>query len=439
MLKYIKIFLISFLIYFLSWFLLFKFEINSLPLQSEDVIPSIFTSITIVKERTIYLNSYYEMMIGKYPQPDDPSLTPFYLRKIGSNYVSAFPIMSSLVALPVFLIYLPFVSTLSWNDVYYLSHLSGSFVMASCLVLLYYFFHEVLKTSNKISNILIIIYGFATINFPLISQALWQHGTVQFFLILSLIFWMKEKYFLTFLFLGFAVLSRPTAGIVLIILGLYLLYNKKLTWNLVQKVSLGLIIPVSFFLFYNYTYYQDISNQGYSSQLSNSWLGNFPESFIGMWISPSKGLLVYSPIFIFSLFGLYHGFKKNSLVSISFWVILLHTLVLSKWKHWYGGFGFGYRMASDILPFFIIPLWYLFNEYYEKIKTKVILVLAISVSIQLSGMAFFDSIWHNAYDTGFRNTSWLWSINNSEAIFNVRRVMVKLNLIDKACDKCEGN
>lgn len=437
--RYLKVFFISFFIYFFSWFVLFKLDVNSLPLQSEDVIPSIFTSISIVKNQTIYLNDYYQMMVGRYPQPDDPSLTPFYLRKVGDNFLSAFPIMSSLVALPVFIFYLPFIQVLSWNDIFYLSHLSGSFVMASCLVLLFYYFHEVLKTSNKISLLLCLVYGFATINLPLISQALWQHGTVQFFLILGLIFWSKEKYFWTFLFLGFGVLSRPTAGIVLVILGIFLLYNKKLSWNLVKNVSFGILVPVLFFLFYNSFYYQDLSNQGYSSQMSNSWLGNFPESFIGMWLSPSKGILVYSPILLFSLIGIYQGFKRNSLVSISFWVILLHTLVLSKWKHWYGGFGFGYRMVSDILPFFIIPLGYLLTEYYQKIKTWFMVLVFISVTIQISGLAFFDSIWHSAYDTGFRNTNWLWSIKDSEAAFNYRRVLVKMKLLDKACEKCEGN
>lgn len=437
--RYFAIFTGSFLIYLFSWLLLFKLGINSLPLQSEDVIPAIFTSISIVREQTLYLDSHYEMMVGRYPQPDDPSLTPFYLRKIGDNYISAFPLMSSLISLPVFLIYLPFVGVLSWNDIFYLSHLSGSFVMASCVVLLYYFFRKVLGSSEKISLLLISVYAFATINLPLISQALWQHGTVQFFLILTLIFWTKEKYFWTFLFLGFAILSRPTAGIVLIILSIYLLYQKKLSWKLVKDCSLGFFVPVMFFLFYNFTYYQDFSNQGYSSQLSNSWLGKFPESFFNMWLSPSKGILVYTPVFIFTLIGIYQGLKKNSLVFISFWVILLHTLVLSFWKHWYGGFGFGYRMASDVLPFFIIPLWYLLEKYYEKIKTKFLAVLAISITIQVSGLAFFDSIWHSAYDTGFKNTSWLWSFQDSEAVFNIRRVMVKMDLLEKACEKCEGN
>ncbi|NBO17471.1 MAG: hypothetical protein EBV07_01090, partial [Proteobacteria bacterium] len=106
--KYLRIFFITFLIYFFSWFASFKFGINSLPLQSEDVIPSVFTSIVMFQEKTLYLNSYYGMMVGKYPQPDDSALTPFYLRKVGENYISAFPIMSSIISFPVFILYLPF-------------------------------------------------------------------------------------------------------------------------------------------------------------------------------------------------------------------------------------------------------------------------------------------------------------------------------------------
>lgn len=437
--RYLKLFLFSFAIYFFSWFLLYKLGINSLPIQSEDVVPSVFTGITIVEEKTLYLNSYYEMMVGRYPQPDDPSLTPFYLRKVGDNYLSAFPIMSSVISFPVFYIYSLFVNIYSWSDIFYLSHLSGSFILSSCVILLYYYFEKILRVSNKMNLVLISIYAFATINLSLISQGLWQHGAVQFFIILGLIFWSKERFFWSYLFLGFAILSRPTAAIVLIVLGLFMLYQRKITYKLILNSALGLLIPVLFFLFYNFTYYQSFSNQGYSSQLENSWLGNFPESFFGMWLSPSKGILIYTPVFLFSLIGIYQGFKNNSLIRISFWVILLHTLVLSKWKHWYGGYGFGYRMVSDILPFFIFPIWYLLENFYERVKKAIVLTLSLSIIIQISGLVFFDSIWHNAYDTGFRNTSWLWSIKDSEAAFNIRRVLVKVNLLDKACDKCEGN
>jgi len=109
--RYLWIFLVSFLIFFGAWFTLYKLEINSLPIQSEDIVPSVFTGISIVRDKTIYLDNYYSMMVSKYPQPDDASRTPFYLKKVGEHYLSAFPILSSLITLPIFRIvdlFLPF-------------------------------------------------------------------------------------------------------------------------------------------------------------------------------------------------------------------------------------------------------------------------------------------------------------------------------------------
>jgi len=435
--KTLVIFFVSFLVYFFTWFGLYKTEINSLPLQSEDIVPSIFTGISIVKENTIYLNNYYEMMTSKYPQPDNPSNTPFYLKKVGDNYLSAFPILSSIVALPVFYIYLQFTGIVTWEDAYNLSHLSGAFVMSLATVLFYYFLENVLKISRKNSILLTLVFSLATINLPLISQGLWQHGVVQVFSILGLIFFYKRNYFLMSLFLGFGILARPTAVIVLIILGIFMIIKKELSLKSFLYSLLGVIIPASFFVVYNQFYYQDISNQGYAGQLLNSWIGNFPESFFGIWLSPSKGILVYSPVLIFSLIAIYKGYKKEEYLKISFWVILIHTLVLSKWKHWYGGFGYGYRMISDIIPFLVLPLAYLLQNYYEKVKKWFFITLVISLIIQAAGLIFFDSIWHNAYDTGFKNTSWLWSLENSEAAFNLRRVLVKGGFLERACEKCE--
>ena len=406
-------------------------------MQSEDIIPTVFTGVSLVENHSIYLNKYYEMMVSKYPQPDDSSLTPYYLKKVGDNYLSAFPIVSAFISLPIFIIYKIFVSQISWSDIFILSHLSGAFIVSLSLVLFYYFLKEILKISQKNSILLTLVYGFGTINFSLVSQGLWQHGAVQLFSILGLIYFYKKNYFLTFLFLGFGVLARPTALVLLFIIGIFIIIKKELVVKNFIYASLGVLVPFLFFLFYNQIFYQDISNQGYSSQLAGSWLGNFPESFFGIWLSPSKGVLVYSPVLIFSLIGLFKGFKKEEIIKISFWIVLIHTLVLSKWKHWYGGFGFGYRMISDVLPFLVIPLFYLLENYYIKVRKWFFVTFGLSIIIQLSGLVFFDSIWHNAYDKGFRNTSWLWSIRDSEAAFNIRRVLVKGGFLDRACEKCE--
>jgi len=137
---YFIVFFGIFFIYFFSWLFFYKTGINSLPLQSEDILPSVFTSISVVQNGTLYLNEYYEMMISKYPQPDDSSLTPFYLRKVGENYITAFPLMSSVVSLPITFLYLFFDKSISWESIYLISHMSGAFIVALSSTLVFYLF-----------------------------------------------------------------------------------------------------------------------------------------------------------------------------------------------------------------------------------------------------------------------------------------------------------
>ena len=72
---------------------------------------------------------------------------------------------------------------------------------------------------------------------------------------------------------------------------------------------------------------------------------------------------------------------------------------------------------------------YLQSDYYK--KTKVIFIISVvwSFMIQLMGVAFFDGIWHNLYDKGTSSYSWLWSVRNSEIIFNIKRILFKIGVV----------
>ncbi|MFH1899525.1 MAG: hypothetical protein ABIJ82_03630, partial [Patescibacteria group bacterium] len=147
------------------------------------------------------------------------------------------------------------------------------------------------------------------------------------------------------------------------------------------------------------------------------------------------------PIFVFSIIGfciaMRKGWHENIQYLVYFLIVIFHTFIISLWKHWYGGYSFGYRMSSDVIPYLILLIVpFLNSDIYKKYKKAFIGTLIFSVLVQIFGMFFFDGIWHAAYDQGNKNTSWLWSIKDSEFMFNVRRVMVKLKLLDKACPKC---
>jgi hypothetical protein len=530
--NFLTIFLMSFVIFFFSWLTVYKTGINTLAIQSEDTLPAIFMPVTILKEGTLYVDTYYEMLRSRYPQPDDPQnikgLTPFYLRKIvvSSNtetrltengmmqiyypqrenqfhYVSAFPIISGLLALPVYVVPLVLNMQINWPNLIILSHISASLIMALAVAFFYLLvsrffvsefpkhlvsdnrvFHKIGTQINKIIGpfntpalLLTIIYAFATINFSSISQSLWQHGTVQLFTILTMYFMFlafesynqlstKQKHqdliwhqylrinlmdhlgyiFFAGFFLTMAVISRPTSAIIMPFLAL-LIYQVYIHQprNLIQATVFliaGMMPPTLFLFWYNAKYYLSVQNQGYVVQATSGWQSNILEGFAGLWLSPSKGMLVYSPVLVFAFLGLLAVYRRkkwhDDIKYIIFaCIVIFHMLVLGYWKHWYGGWSYGYRMASDILPFMVLLLVpYLQSSLFQKTKKLFIVLLLVSIGIQLLGIIFFDGVWHAAYDRGFSDTGWLWSIRDSEFAFTARRVFVKFGMLDVACPKC---
>ena len=479
---YASLFIVSFSVFFFPWFFLNKLQINTLPIQSEDVIPAMYLPYALLQEKTMYLDKYYPQMLKSYPHPDDrlynKGLVPFYLKKITvtpniadnldkffirhysdaqTHYVSAFPIIAGILAVPFYFIPVTLEVAPTLTNLAVLMHVSSALLMSISGVLFFHLVKIYFKQSFRKSLYLWGVYSFATVNLSMLSQALWQHGVLHIFFILGLIYYYRfvntkllHNVFLMGMSLGFSLITRPTALIpacfLTVLLLVHLARDAKPIIAFVSY-SLGYVLPLGFFLWYTQTFYLSITNQGYFTQATSSWLGKFPESFLGIWFSPSKGILVYSPVLFFALVGfliVLINFKKSSL-RLNFQldhfifgcIVLAYTLVMSKWKHWYGGYSFGYRMSSDVLPFLVLLIIPYFSaELFKKTEKLFLILFGVSVSIQLAGLVFFDGIWHAAYDKGFVDTKWLWSIKDSEMAFNFRRVLVKFGLLQQACEKC---
>lgn len=460
---YLSLFVAVFTVSFGFWLLVWSLGFNSLSLQSEDVVPTSILPVAVLMDHDLRLDSYYAFIIKKYPHPDDKNynkgLVPYYLREVtqdsNNHYLTAFTIIPSLVALPFYLPYLLGLSV-TWSSLAVVSHFASAMVICFSTILIYHILLKHLFLSKKKSYLLSLVFAFCTNNLSMFSQALWQHGIVAFFSLLALLFIFKngdsfaiKNIFLAGVFMSLAFLTRPTALLIIFYLGLLLLSqarNYAIVFNNGLLYIMGLLIPLAGFLYVNSIYYTSLSNQGYASQLG-SWFSKFPEGFIGMWLSPSKGILIYSPVFIFSLVGAYIVFKVYNWKSrdafhyfIFTLIIIAHTLILSIWKHWYGGYSYGYRMAGEVIPFLVFMLVpYVRSASFEKTKKLFYFVAVISFGIHLGGIVFFDGIWHAAYDKGYVKTDWLWSIRDSEFAFNIRRILVKLGLMERACPTCLPN
>ena len=154
---------------------------------------------------------------------------------------------------------------------------------------------------------------------------------------------------------------------------------------------------------------------------------------LGLWLSPAKGVLVFSPILILGFYGMYYYFRhcrKFKLeVSVAI-IVILHSMALGKWYAWYGGYCWGYRMMTEIIPYMVLMIVPFVNSDYFRQKAWGILfwvLLIYSILIQMLGIVYFDSVWHTLFDG---KPGWLWNIENSQILFSIKRGLYKLGMME---------
>lgn len=114
--------------------------------------------------------------------------------------------------------------------------------------------------------------------------------------------------------------------------------------------------------------------------------------------SYKKGLFVYTPVFLFSLFGLVSLYKKSKYLFFSILIFLFTiTYVLSSWWMWYYGGSFSSRVYVEYIPLFMILLGISLNNI-KSLRTRVFYLfllgfLVVMCQIQTYQYRYFDIHW----------------------------------------------
>ncbi|HOM15859.1 MAG TPA: glycosyltransferase family 39 protein [Thermoguttaceae bacterium] len=169
---------------------------------------------------------------------------------------------------------------------------------------------------------------------------------------------------------------------------------------------LGLLPPAAFLAGYN-TYYLgapwrfgqvEAGRRIAQDQLGDAaaWSGNFLEGLYGQLISPARGLLVYSPILGFSIWGMALACRKRRyrLLRPLAAAVLLLLLVQSKWFNWHGGWSFGYRLMVDAMPLAAVcaaPTVRWMRRYWSLAALAGVLA-AWSIGVQILGAFAYDVV-----------------------------------------------
>lgn len=336
------------------------------------------------------------------------------------HVLSGYPIFNGLMMVPSYLIasviYPKLWTVGTFPDPVLIDIGLTTSVSLSVLTAFIFYRTILLRTKKQLTALLCAaVFVFGTPVVSVSSRAPWQHTFTLLFISLALYLFQKKSYLPLILFSLLATLCRPSA---LLICAPFLFWTVYLRWKESKLFQLRFIDwaaliasigAIGIQIYYSTTYLHSLF--AFAPVYKASYFaGNAILGLAGLLISPSKGIFIYTPVFVVALLQLLVLYRRKS--KTEFWLFSLalgsFTLLTAQWKYWYGGGSIGYRMLLEAVPLLIILMGDWFSAQQWKETGRVILVaLAIFIAVlfntQISAN-YGDCLFH-AYPTDIDHLS----------------------------------
>jgi hypothetical protein len=258
---------------------------------------------------------------------------------------------------------------------------------------------------------------------------MWQHGPSLLFLAAALALLLRESPRVAAwsgLFLGLAVVNRPPNVVLVAPLALFVLLRRKGAGPLFAVLA---AIPFLFHAMYAAAYLGSPFATGYWNAFPEvaNFRGNPLVGLAGLLVSPSRGLFVFSPIFLFASLGAAISLRDKRRWPVAPFLAagtVLLVLLYSRWTTWWGGHTFGYRYLIETLPGLMIFLAIAWEEriaHSRALGVAFALCLAWSLGVHALGAYFQPSGFNQKMD---ENPSVLWSLRTSEIVMSTRKALL---------------
>ncbi len=280
--------------------------------------------------------------------------------------------------------------------------------------------------SRKHAVVLALIFALSTSMWSTASRALWQHGPSVLFLSCALylmVLAQKKEGAIQYagFFIAISYVIRPNNSLAVIFTSLYVLINHK-KYFIRYLIGAGLVaVP---FIIFNWTLYGALLPP-YSFQLFEkpTTAQRFLEALAGTMISPARGLFVFTPVFIFSIYGIILSAKNGAFTfrateSYILAIIIGHWLIISLFADWDGGWSIGPRYFTDIIPymiFFMIPVFQRSGEIFSRNGWKITFMTLVVISTLIHfrcSTSIYPFLWNGypiTYPDGATYRDWDWT------------------------------
>jgi hypothetical protein len=315
-----------------------------------------FVPFALLRTGTLDLDAFEPHVTGT-------SRQPYWVREIDGRLVSLYPVVTPLLVTPLYVPAAIYLEQTGWRRVGLLADVmekaAASFVAALSVGLMYLLLRR--RASTRDALLLTLAYAFGTNTWATSSQALWQHGPAQLLLIGALLAATGERtagrLALGGLCCGLLAANRPPDALLAAAVALWLvldLWTEPTKRRLLAAFSLPAAAAGLAVAAYNVSVFGQPLG-GYLLLMRPGFFDHSAwEGVAGLFLSPGKGLFVFSPFLLFLLARPFvRGAPEDRRPTLCLLAGSAALVLLLARADWRGGFCYGPRFLTDLLPIFL--------------------------------------------------------------------------------------
>ncbi len=379
---------------------LIVYNANGRAISAGDTIPARYLPFAIVGHGTVRLDPVVAVTSQGRKLPEDPKKLEgafWMLPTPGGHWVSLYSVVLPVLISPLYVPATVYVHVGGWTDARIdhaarvMEKLAASLISALSASLLYLVLRR--RADARIALLLTVAYAFGTSTWVISSQALWQHGLAQLLIVGVLCFVTSPSTvpatIAAGLLCGLIAGNRPPDAVLAVALGVY-----GLVWSGRRAVwfAMAAVLPLALVLLYNVTIvgaavggYGLVGDIGFlrSDARWMSW------GLAGLLVSPTRGLLVFSPFFLFLVLAWRHlpGSRAERGLTLAITAGVVVQILGYARTDWRAGISWGPRFLTDLVPLLV---WMLVPVVVAlRSRARAAFVAAVVVAIAIEGIGAF--------------------------------------------------
>jgi hypothetical protein len=365
---------------------------NLRSISAGDTYPARYLPFAILRNHTILMNPVAK--VAAQGRGDGA----FWMLPRPQGLMSLYPIVVPVLVAPLYVPAVVYLHFRGWSDARLdyvarvMEKLSASFLAALSVSLLYLLLRR--RTTERTALLLTLAYALGTTTWTISGQALWQHGLGQLLVIAALLLLTAPsstpRALAVGLLCGLIACNRPPDVVLAAVLGAYALFFwaglRRAVW-----LAMTAALPMVLALLYNLHFAGNIAGGYGVIGGSRFFQHDLLAGIGGLLISPTRGLIVFSPFVLFLVmapWNLPSNREERRLTLVMSLGVVIQILLYAK-TDWRSGLSWGPRYMTDLLPFLIWMLVPVVARLRGAGRVAFLVAVGVAVAIEAIGAFWY--------------------------------------------------